>query len=347
LLELTFSGALSLSSSQLITHGVDMIAHTPWFIRARLRTRHLQLLTAIGEEGNIQRAAELLNMSQSAASRLLSDVEEIIGTPLFDRLARGVRANWYGQSMVRHARIALASLSEAAREIELLKSGRAGQVTIGAISGPAISFVPRAVASMARDYPLVRLQMQVESNDRLLDELQQGTIDVMVGRLPERHDTSNYHYQRLADEPLCVAVRKGHPLERSSPQTPDLAAASWIVPRVGSVLRHRFDLMFRDAGLAAPTQIIEADSPMVVTRLLEETDCLALVSREVADYYAAYGLVSVLPVTLPCHVESFGLVTRKDVPMAPAACLVCEALEEAAQNSTRPIHPLRRSITAV
>jgi DNA-binding transcriptional LysR family regulator len=324
-----------------------MIAPTPWFIRARLRTRHLQLLTAIGEEGNIQRAAELLNMSQSAASRLLSDVEEIIGTPLFDRLARGVRANWYGQSMVRHARIALASLSEAAREIELLKSGGAGQVNIGTISGPAIGFVPRAVARMVREYPLVRLQMQVDSNDRLLDELQQGRIDLLVGRLPERQDTSNFHYQRLADEPLCVVTRRGHPLERSHVQLQDLATAAWIVPRIGSARRHRFDLLFRDAGLAAPTKIIEADSPMVVTRLLEETDHLSLMSREVADYYAAYGLLCVLPLTLPGTGDSLGIVTRRDVPMAPAACLVCEALEEAAQDESRPIHPLRRSITAV
>jgi DNA-binding transcriptional LysR family regulator len=320
---------------------------TPWFIRARLRTRHLQLLTAIGEEGNIQRAAELLNMSQSAASRLLSDVEEIIGSPLFDRLARGVRANWYGLSMIRHARIALASLNEAAREIDLLRSGRTGQVNIGALVGPAFSFVPRAIARMAREYPRVRLQLQVESNERLLEELQQGRVDVVVGRLPDRHDTSNYHYQRLAEESACVAVRRGHPLERASPQLQDLAAASWIVPPIGTSLRHRFELMFRDAGLAAPTQIIEAGSPMVVTRLLEETDYLSLLSRDVADYHAACGLMSVLPVDVACDLESFGLIRRKDLPMAPAASLVFEALEDAAANPNRPTHPLRRSITAV
>lgn len=324
-----------------------MIANTPWFIRARLRTRHLQLLAAIGEEGNIQRAAELLNMSQSAASRLLGDVEEIIGSPLFDRLARGVRANWYGQSMVRHARIALASLNEAAREIDLLKSGRTGQVNIGTIPGPAFSFVPRAIARMAREYPLVRLQLQVESNERLLEELQQGRIELLVGRLPDRHDTSNYLYLRLADEPSCVTVRRGHPLERSSPPLQELASSPWILPPTGTTLRHRFELLFRDAGLAAPTQIIEAASPMVVTRLLEETDYLSLLSRDVADYHVACGLVSVLPVSLACSLDSFGLVTRKDLPMAPATSLVFEALEEAAASATRPTHPLRRSITAV
>jgi DNA-binding transcriptional LysR family regulator len=200
---------------------------------------------------------------------------------------------------------------------------------------------------MAREYPRVRLQVQVESNERLLEELQQGRIEILVGRLPDRADTSNYHYLKLADEPACVSARRGHPLERSNPQLSELAAASWILPPIGATLRHRFELLFRDAGLTAPAQIIEAESPMVVTRLLEETDCLALMSRNVADYHAACGLISVLPVSLACDLDSFGLVTRKDLPVAPAACLVCEALEEAAVQATRHTHPLRRSITAV
>src|SRR5262245_37891697 len=170
----------------------NMTAGTPWFIRARLRTRHLQLLTAIGEEGNIHRAAEIMNMSQPAASRLLRDVEEIIGAELFDRLPRGVRANWYGETMIRHARIALASLNEASKDIDLLKSGLTGQVNVGAISGPAIGFVPRAVARVAREHPMIRVRLQVDSSDRLLEALQDGTIDVMVGRLLDGHDHSNY-----------------------------------------------------------------------------------------------------------------------------------------------------------
>ena len=66
-----------------------MISWKPWFLRARLKTRHLLLISAIGEKGNINRAAEDLNMSQPAASRLLRDVEEIVGADLFERLPRG------------------------------------------------------------------------------------------------------------------------------------------------------------------------------------------------------------------------------------------------------------------
>jgi DNA-binding transcriptional LysR family regulator len=322
-----------------------MITATPWFIRARLRTRHLLLLTAVGEEGNIGKAAELMNMSQSAASRLLSDLEDIIGSPLFERLPRGVRANWYGQTMIRHARIALASLSEASSEIDLLKAGRTGHARIGTISGPAISFVPRAIARVAELNPLIRIQLQVESSDQLFEALHAGRIEVMVGRLLAHHETADFNYRRLADEPVCAVVGNGHGLlEQGEIRIQDLAGLPWIVPPVGSILRHRFDLMFREAGCPSPTQLIEATSPLLVNRLLEETNYLAVLARDVAEYFAACGLVSILQVPLSCTMDSFGIITRKDWPLSPAAHTICEALEAEVENPGRKWRPMLRSV---
>jgi DNA-binding transcriptional LysR family regulator len=308
----------------------------PWFIRARLRTRHLLLLTAIGEEGSIHRAAETLNMSQPAASRLLSDLEEIIGTELFVRLPRGVRANWYGETVIRHARIALSSLSEASREIDLLKTGQTGQVNVGAISAPALNLVPRAVASVARQHPAMRIHVQVDSSDRLIEALRDGKIDLMVGRLLERHEKANYEYVRIADEPVCAVVRKDHLLlSRNDLGLGHLSTEPWIVPPLGSILRHRFDLMFREAGFDSPHQIIETVSPMVVTRLLEETDYLAVLPVEVAHYYSACGLISQLKFPLSCSMDTYGLVTRKGWLLSPAATLMQQAILEAAAPEKR------------
>ena len=111
-----------------------MTSNTPWFIRARLKTRQLMLLTAICDEGNIHRAAEVLNMSQPAASKLLKDLEDMLGVALFDRQPRGMRPNWYGETMIRHARIALSSLREAGQEVDALKTGLSGHVSLGAIT---------------------------------------------------------------------------------------------------------------------------------------------------------------------------------------------------------------------
>jgi DNA-binding transcriptional LysR family regulator len=226
---------------------------------------------------------------------------------------------------------------ERANDISAINVHPTEHLTVGAISGPALSFVPRAIARIVREYPLLRLRLQVESSDCLFNALRAGRIDVMVGRLLEGYDASNFNYQRLRDEPMCAIAPKGHRLLKyKQVRMQDLASAPWIVPQPGSLLRYRFDLMFREAGCSSPTQIIEAVSQTVVTRLVEETAYLAILARDVAEHYASVGFVSVLPIELPCNLESFGLVTRKDWQPSRAARGLCEALNiEARANNLR------------
>jgi DNA-binding transcriptional LysR family regulator len=151
-----------------------MSQNDPWFLRARLKTRQLLLLIAIADEGNIHRAAETLNVSQPAASKLLKDLEDMMKVQLFERLPRGMRATLYGEVMIRHARIALASLGEAGSEIDSLKEGYVGNVRVGSIQGPAVTLIPEAINRAIQARPLLRVSLLVESSDVLLERLAQS-----------------------------------------------------------------------------------------------------------------------------------------------------------------------------
>jgi DNA-binding transcriptional LysR family regulator len=331
-----------------------MPSTTPWFLRARLKTRQLMLLIAIGDEGNIHRAAEILNMSQPAASKLLKDLEDVLGISLFERLPRGMRPTWYGETLIRHARIALSSLTLAGSELEALKTGRAGEVTVGAITGPAVSLLPKAVAIVSREHPDLRLQLVVESSDVLLERLGQSKLDIMIGRLFETNDKTNLSYERLADEPVCAVARPGHPMLGNATLTlAQLEQAEWIVPPMGSVLRHRFELMYQEAGLDIPPRLIETSSILFTTKMLQESDFIAVVPTEVARYYASFGMVAILPVELSCTMDAFGLILRKDWLLSPAAKVVLRALKTAAigiydyaPETAREPRPPRASVRA-
>ena len=308
-----------------------MTNYTHWFIRARLKTRQLLLLVALAEEGNIHRAAQVLNMTQPAASKLLKDLEDVLEVPLFERHPRGMRPTWYGETMIRHARIALSSLREAGQEVDALKTGLSGHVCLGAITGPALSLIPQAIMTIARENPKLRVELHVESSDVLIEQLAQGKLDIMIGRLFERQDKTGLRYERLAEEAVCAVVRPGHPLLNVAGLT--LAAVekkAWIVPPSGSVLRHRFDLMFREAGLAPPTQLIETASLLFVTKMLQQTDFISVVPTEVARYYATYGMVAILPMPLSCSMDAFGIITRTDWLLSPAANVLLRALKNSA-----------------
>lgn len=308
-----------------------MTNYTHWFIRARLKTRQLLLLMALEEEGNIHRAAQVLNMTQPAASKLLKDLEEMLGVELFQRLPRGMRPTWYGETMIRHARMALANLSQAHDEIEALKAGRFGQVSIGAITAPGMALLPAAVAQVKQEHPNLAVSVAIESSDVLLERLAQGKLDLMIGRLFERHDKSDLRYEALAEEPVCAVVRPGHPLLGVARLgLRDLVNVGWIVPSTGSVLRHRFELMFQEEGLETPVNLVDSQALLFVTKMLQQSDMVAVVAADVGRYYAEHGLVAVLPITLPCKMDAFGLITRTDRLLSPAAKVMLRAVRNAA-----------------
>lgn len=302
-----------------------------WPIRARLKMRQLLLLVTLEEEGNINRASQVLSMTQPAASKLLKDLEETLGVQLFDRLPRGMRATWYGEAMIRHARMALASLSAAHDEIESLKAGRFGQVSVGAITAPGLSLLPAAVAQVKEEHPSLRVSLQIETSDVLMDRMAQGKLDMVIGRLFERHDKSGLRYQALVEEPVSAITRPGHPL-LASPKLAlrQLVDCGWIVPATGSVLRHRFELMFQEEGLEMPANVVETSALLFLTKMLQQSDLIGVVASDVARYYAEHGMVALLPIQLPCKMDAFGLITRSDKLLSPAAKVMLRAVKNAA-----------------
>ena len=308
-----------------------MSTAAPWFIRARLKTRQLMLIVALAEEGNIHRAAQVLDMTQPAASKLLKDLEDVLEVPLFERLPRGMRPTWFGETMIRHARVALASLHQAHDELTALKAGRFGQVGIGAITSPGLALLPPAVALVKREQPGLRISLEIETSPVLLARLEQGKIDIVVARLSAEHDKAKLRYVPLSEEPVCAVVRPGHPLLGAGDlKLADVVAAPWIVPPAGSVLRHRFELMFQEAGLAPPDNLIETAALLFITRMLQQSDMMCVIAADVARYYASHGIVSVLPLEMPCHMDAFGLITRRDRLLSPAAKVMMAALQSAA-----------------
>jgi DNA-binding transcriptional LysR family regulator len=277
-------------------------------------------------------------MTQPAASKLLKDLEDVLEVSLFDRLPRGMRPTWYGETMIRHARVALASLNQAHDELVALKAGRFGQVSVGAITSPGLMLLPPAVALVKQEHPNLRVALEIETSDVLMERLAQGKLDILVARLFAQHDKSQLRYERLTEEPVCALVRPGHPLLGVAGLTlRDVVEAGWIVPPAGSVLRHRFELMFQEDGLAPPINVVETSALLFITRMLQQSDMLAVLATDVARYYAAHGVVSVLPLAMPCHMDDFGIITRSDRLPSPAAKVMMKALK----TSSLPIYGRR------
>ncbi len=304
-----------------------------WFLRARLKTRQLLLLIALDEQRNIHRAAEELHMTQPAASKQLKDLEDMLDVRLFERLSRGMEPTIYGETMIRHARMALTSLSLAHDDIVALKSGLSGQVTIGAIMTPGMALLPRAISRVKQAAPLMRIGVEVETSNILLDRLQRGTLDFLVARILDAANQADLQYEELADEPVCVVARVGHPFENAEHlQLADIVRSGWVLSPQGSILRHRCDMMFRRAGLAPPDNVIDTTALLLIISLLQQTDSLHLMPQEVARYYAQLNILTILPIDVAIKMDGFGIITKRNDLLSPSAAVVLDAIRVAARE---------------
>ena len=299
---------------------MDTVPNPNWFLRARLKTRQLLLLIALDDHRNIHRASEALCMTQPAASKQLKDLEDMLEVKLFERLPRGMEPTLFGETMIRHARMALTSLSLAHEDIVALKNGLIGQVDVGVIMTPAMGLLPRAISRVKLDAPLLRIGVQMETSKVLLNLLQRGNLDFMIGRILEDEGSAGLQYEELTVEPACAVARVGHPMvDATDLQLSDLATQAWILPPPGSVLRHRWELMFRRAALEPPANAVDTTALLLITALLQQTDSLHVMPIEVARFYASLNVLAILPIELPCTMDAFGIITRQGQLLSPGA----------------------------
>jgi len=309
--------------------------HSPAARRPRhqLKTRQMALLMAIDETRNLHQAAQATHMSQPAASKMLKDMEELFGVALFERLPRGMRPTVYGETLVRHVRMALDNLAQGQSAMSALQAGLSGQVNLGVILTPSMTLVPQAIAATKAEAPHLSIGVEVATSDVLVEQLKRGRLDFLIARIPAQEEDLKLVYEDLSEETECAVVRVGHPmLQRTSLTLQDLGAGVWILSPRGSILRHQFDMLFRRHGLAAPGNVIETTAMSVIKALLQQTDFLHLMPVEVARYYVASGELAILPVELPCNMDSYGLIMRSDHVLSPGANLLLGHIRRVASS---------------
>jgi len=301
--------------------------------RGRLKTRHFVLLVHLNEQRSVLRAAKAANMTQPGASKLLSDLEESLGVPLFKRHARGIEPTPYGEIMMRHARSELAEMDRAQDEITALRSGLAGQCTIGAVVSAGTNLAPTAIALLKQQHPRIRISIEIDSSAALVGRLLKGELDVALARVSDSHGADELIFEPLAGETHHVIVRTAHPLAgKRVLDLADLADLPWILPSTGSLLRDRIDSLFVQRSLGLPRNLVETTSIPVIISLLQKTDMVAALQEVTVEPYLKAGLLTALPFTLGMLMEPFGIITRRNHQMSPSAEAMLRSLHEAADT---------------
>jgi DNA-binding transcriptional LysR family regulator len=304
------------------------------FRRLRIKSRQIMLLDALDEHRNLRRAAAAIHTTQPAATALLQQLEEGLGVPLFERHARGMEPTLYGEVMIRYARSVLHDFEHAGDEMAALVAGQAGLVRIGTVMGAMPVMLTGAMARFKDGHPKVRVTLQVDTSDLLIPGLERGDLDVVLGRLPDQFQGAELEIESMEGEPMAVVARPGHPLfDRPKLKVADLVAQTWILHPTGSPMRRRIEQALQEASMAPPPDIVETSSILATTALLESTDMISVVPLDVAQHYANYGMLAILPVELPIAMAKLGILTRKQKELSPAVRAFLRTLKESILES--------------
>ena len=307
-----------------------------WYLRSRLKMRQILLLVALDDHRNIHKAAANMAMTQPAATRMLGDLERLLGMQLFERSARGVLPNAYGESLIRQARAVLAALDHARDEINAIASGTTGKTAIGALFVVAATLVPRAIARFKLRHPNHTVLVREGTTSTLLPALWRGDLDLVLGRVASDVSSEGLKFEVLYPDPMCVVARVGHPLgKRRTLKFAALAKEQWILPTPDAFYRRRLDAAFKRAGIEPPRCVVESLSIPANRILVQETDMLAIMSRRVAQHFVELGEIRILPVKLPALSGPVGVITLTGRPLTPAAMDLVQALREAALATAR------------
>lgn len=300
-------------------------------LRSGLKLSHLRLVVAIEEHKQVSAAAEVLNISQPAASRMLHEVETILKASLCERVPRGVALTEAGRAFARRARTILLELREVDRELSALKSGTGGSVHLGSVTAPAISLAVPAIQQVSAVYPGIEINVRIETSNMLARELLAARQDFIIARVPDDLNPRLFNVTEIGIETACLIVRKGHPLlEKPKVGLADLPQYDWVFQPVGSLLRRRVEELFIAEGVPLPSTVINTSSVLFTMAIVCGSNAIAPVARDMAAFIAQNGgkagEIAILDTDFEIRIKPYSLISAKGRDLPPSAKLLYDLI---------------------
>ena len=288
-----------------------------------LKVNHLRLINRIVEHGQLGQAAAVLSITQPAASRLLAEIENIVGSPLFERHPKGMTLTLIGRAIAQRSSAILLELNNLNREIEELKLGHRGSVSVGAVTGAAVGFVIPAVQALKAVSSNVQISINVETSPALVRDLIEGRNDFVLARLPRDIDSNDIDIQPVRTESVHLVVREDHPLAQSKEVSlRELGAYEWVVQTQHAPIREAVDKAFFAAEAQLPENTTNTTSLLAQIAILVSSSAIAPMASEVSSLLMGKQVnarLSVLRVSEPIIVSPYYLLQMKGRQLSPIA----------------------------
>ncbi|MCJ1902037.1 LysR substrate-binding domain-containing protein [Paracoccus versutus] len=269
----------------------------------------LRIFLAVAERQHVTRAAEALNLTQSAVSAAVSALEARHGVRFFDRVGRRIVLTEIGEAFMAEARAVLDRAETAEMVLEDLAREPRGRLRVHASQTVASYWLPPRLVALREMHPGIELRLTVGNTTQVADAVQEGGADLGLVEGAVAH--GELHRQVVARDRLVLVMATDHPWAgRDAVPLAGLAAQNWILREPGSGTRSEFETWMAGQGLsvAGLPLALELPSNEAVLNAVAASQCLAALSQRAVARPAAGGWIRTLP--LPGAERPFSLLTN-------------------------------------
>lgn len=328
---------ISTYDAKTATHNIPHMNPNAMTSAASRLARRAHLLgdfLAVARAGGIRQAAEHVNVTQSALTRRIQELEQALDAVLFERSAKGMSLTPFGHALRHHAEMVEMNCTYAAAEITQLLKGNTGELRIAAGPAWAYQLAPDAIANTKRLLPGVKVSLLGRMNEATLPMLAEGRLEAVLGGLPEAKDRlPDIRYEPLLEIEHLVFASQHHPLHSLKQVRPhDLLMYPWIWFNETVSGRIYMENLFAEAGLEAPHTSIETTSVHFGFRVMADERHLMQLPSTMQSVAQREGLHP-LPVRGKGGRYMAGLMYRPSVMRLHAFSTFRQALKEAIETN--------------
>ncbi|HEX8941112.1 MAG TPA: LysR family transcriptional regulator [Candidatus Limnocylindrales bacterium] len=292
-----------------------------------MQLAHVEGFLEVARQGSVSRAAAGLFVSQPALTVRLQQLEAELGEQLFVRTRRGVQLTDAGRAFLPYAERAMASLQGGRELLAEMRSGGAGELTLGAAPAVSTYVLPSILVRFTERFPRVRLVVRTGHSEEVVEMVARGEVQVGVGR---RIRHQHVEARPIYEDELVLVAEPGHPFaEAGRVSLERLSEARLILFDRTSSYYDLTNAIFREAGVA-PRGVMELDNIEAAKKMVEQGLGVALLPNTAVA--AEIARRSLRPVAVdgapPVHRPIVAMRPRDAGPAGPAVAGFLDLLAE-------------------
>jgi LysR family transcriptional regulator, regulator for metE and metH len=243
----------------------------------KIALHHLKLIRCLDEEESLTRAAGVLHLSQPALSHQLKELEDSLGTKLFNRVGKKLLPTEAGRKVLASSHLILDELKKLQVEIENIKNGKSETIKISTGCYTCYHWLPSIIKQFQKGRDSVSIKIVAEATRKPYDFLAKGNIDIAIASV--KPDNKNINIVRLFSDELVAVLYRSHPLANKKDISPsDFATETYISYDVDDADSSILTNFFRPSN-AMPKSVMKIQLTEAIMEMVKANLGIAIMAK--------------------------------------------------------------------